>query len=71
MNSDKYLSEFMPIWKRITKDNKPSEGVKMLLRTSYGSAVVGQYYPAGEFTHYCGLPKLSDEEKEWLKTTAR
>ncbi len=71
MNSDKYLSELMPVWKRITKDNKPSEGVKMLLRTAYGYAVVGQYYPAGEFTHFCGLPKLSDEEKEWLKTTAR
>ena len=64
MNNDRYLAEYMPRWKRITKDNKPAEGVKMLLRTAYGSAVIGQYYPDGEFTHWCGLPKLSKEDKE-------
>lgn len=64
MNNDRYLAEYMPVWKRITKDNKPAEGVKMLLRTAYGSAVIGQYYPDGEFTHWCGLPKLSKEDKE-------
>ena len=64
MNNDRYLAEYMPVWKRIDRDNKPASGVKMLLRTSYGSAVIGQYYPDGEFTHWCGLPKLSKEDKE-------
>ena len=64
MNNDRYLAEYMPVWKRIDRDNKPAAGVKMLLRTAYGSAVIGQYYPDGEFTHWCGLPKLSKEDKE-------
>jgi hypothetical protein len=29
----------------------------------YGTAVIGQYYEEGGFTHWCGLPKLSGDDK--------
>ena len=63
MSSQKYYAEQNPEWKRIDQYPAPN-GTKVLLRTRYGTAIIGQYYPEGEFTHWCGLPKLSKEEKE-------
>ena len=63
MNNERYQSEYAPTWKRVDI-NPPPNGTKILLRTTYGTAIIGQYYPEGEFTHWCGLPKLSKEDKE-------
>jgi hypothetical protein len=66
MNNERYYSELAPVWKRIS-DHAPPINTKILLRTHYGVALIGQYYSEGNFTHWCGLPKLSKEEKEQLK----
>jgi hypothetical protein len=58
----KYKSEHQPTWKLISKTPPPS-GTKILLRMKYGTAVIGQYYQEGGFTHWCGLPKLSGDDK--------
>lgn len=63
--SEKYKSEYRPEWKRVDK-YPPPNGTKVLLRTKYGTAIIGQYYNEGEFTHWCGLPKLSKEDKDAL-----
>ena len=62
MNNERYKSEYQPTWKSVDT-NPPPNGTKILLRTRYGTAIIGQYYPEGEFTHWCGLPKLSKEQK--------
>ena len=64
--SERYKSEDKPEWKNVSKYPPPA-GVKILLLTKYGTAIIGQYYDAGEFTHWCGLPKLSKEEKDALQ----
>ena len=66
MNNERYKAEYAPTWKRI-EIIPPPNGTKILLRTKYGTAIIGQYYPEGDFTHWCGLPKLSKEEKELEK----
>jgi hypothetical protein len=58
----KYKSEYQPTWKLISKTPPPT-GTKILLRMKYGTAVIGQYYEEGGFTHWCGLPKLSNDDK--------
>jgi hypothetical protein len=58
----RYKSEYQPTWKLISKTPPPT-GTKILLRMKYGTAVIGQYYEEGGFTHWCGLPKLSGEDK--------
>lgn len=60
--SEKYKSEYAPIWKNIN-EYAPPLGTKILLRSQYGTAIIGQYYAEGRFTHWAGLPKLSEEEK--------
>ena len=60
--SEKYKSEYAPIWRDV-KRFPPPIGTKILLRSQYGTAIIGQYYAEGNFTHWTGLPKLSDEEK--------
>ena len=63
MNSERYIAEYHPEWKAVDLVTPPF-GTKILLRTRYGTAIIGQYYQEGEFTHWCGLPRLSKEEKE-------
>lgn len=63
MNNERYIAEYHPEWKAVDLIAPPF-GTKILLRTRYGTAIIGQYYPEGEFTHWCGLPRLSKEEKE-------
>ena len=63
MNNERYVAELHPEWKAV-EIIPPPNGTKILLRTRYGTAIIGQYYPEGEFTHWCGLPKLSKAEKE-------
>lgn len=65
MKNERYVSEYRPEWKRIDI-SPPPNGTKILLRTRYGTAIIGQYYPEGQFTHWCGLPKLSANDKAKL-----
>jgi hypothetical protein len=58
----RYKSEYQPTWKLISK-TPPPIGTKILLRMKYGTAVIGQYYEEGGFTHWCGLPKLNGDDK--------
>ena len=60
--SEKYLSELQPVWKCV-KQYPPPKGTKVLLRTEYGQAIIGQHYSEGQFTHWCGLPRLLPEQK--------
>ena len=62
MNTDRYVSEYAPTWKRIDKVAPPLNA-KILLRSKYGTALIGRYYPEGGFTHWCGLPRRDPEEK--------
>jgi len=66
----RYQSELRPEWKPVNQ-MPPPRGTKILLRTAYGTAIIGQYYSDGGFTHWCGLPKLPRNsidditEEEW------
>jgi hypothetical protein len=42
-------------------------GVKIILKTMYGGAVIGQYYAGGQFVAWCPLPSMLPEQKERLK----
>jgi len=54
----RHQAEYRPTWKSVS-EYPPPNGTKILLRTKYGTAVIGQYYPEGEFTHWCGLPRTA------------
>ena len=69
MNNERYIAEYQPEWKAV-EDYPPPNGTKILLRTVYGTAIIGQYYPEGLFTHWCGLPRLSKKEKERMNAKA-
>jgi hypothetical protein len=56
----KHLSEYAPTWKSI-EDVPPPAGTKIILRTEYGTAIIGQYYPDVGYTHWCGLPKMAKD----------
>ena len=53
----RHQAEYRPTWKPVN-EYPPPNGTKILLRTKYGTAVIGQYYPEGEFTHWTGLPRM-------------
>jgi hypothetical protein len=61
--TEKYQSEYMPVWKRISY-YPPPKGTKILLRLKHGTAIIGQYYDESGATHWAGLPRLSKEDKE-------
>lgn len=60
--SERYISELQPVWKSVN-EYPPPKGTKVLLRTKYGQAIIGQHYQEGGFTHWCGLPKLRPDQK--------
>jgi len=53
----RHQAEYRPTWKSVS-EYPPPNGTKILLRTKYGTAIVGQYYPEGEFEYWCGLPTM-------------
>ena len=46
--AERYISEFKPVY-RLIVDDPPPMGVKIILKTMYGGAVIGQYYAGGQF----------------------
>jgi len=62
MYNERYIAEYQPEWKAV-EDYPPPNGTKILLRTVYGTAIIGQYYPEGQFTHWCGLPRMKRDAK--------
>ena len=56
----KHYAEHQPTWKPISSVPKST---KVLLRLEYGTAIIGQYYPEVEATHWCGLPTFSKESR--------
>jgi len=62
MYNERYIAEYQPEWKAV-EDYPPTNGTKILLRTVYGTAIIGQYYPEGQFTHWCGLPRMKRDAK--------
>lgn len=54
----RHQAEYRPTWKPVA-EVPPPNGTKILLRTKYGTAIIGQYYPEGEFEYWAGLPTLS------------
>lgn len=47
---------------KITPDNLPPPGVKMLLiNKNLGSATLSAYHENSQFTHYAGLPKFKED----------
>ena len=65
---DKYqpLTEYAPTWKRIDPANPP-KNMKMLFKSDYGAAVIGNWYEGCGWTWYCGLPKHSAEDKALIR----
>jgi len=61
--TERYAAEYQPIWKHV-EEIPPPKGAKVLLRTEYGQAIIGQYYPEGKFTHWCGLPRHAPGDKQ-------
>lgn len=61
MNNERYIAEYRPTWKSVS-EHQPPNGTKILLRTMYGTAIIGQYYPEGHFTHWCGLPRMERKD---------
>lgn len=57
----RHQAEYRPTWKSIA-EYPPPHGTKVLLRTKYGTAIIGVYYPEGEFKYWCGLPTLGRKE---------
>lgn len=64
--AERYISELGPIY-RLIVDHPPPQGVKVILKTLYGGAVIGQYYAGGNFVAWAPLPKFLPEQKERLK----
>lgn len=54
----KHAAEHKPTWKCV-KEYPPPINTKILLRSAYGTAVIGVYYAEGKFTHWCGLPTFA------------
>ena len=64
--AERYISEFKPVY-RLIVDDPPPMGVKIILKTMYGGAVIGQYYAGGQFVAWCPLPSFTEEQKDRLK----
>lgn len=66
MDRYKHYAELMPVWKRIDPANPPKNR-KMLFKNDFGAAVIGVWYEGCQWTWYCGLPKHTPEDKEWIR----
>jgi hypothetical protein len=64
--AERYLSELRPTY-RLIVDEPPPNGVKVILKTLHGGAVIGRYYEGGQFVAWCPLPSFTPEQKERLK----
>lgn len=65
----KPYTEYAPVWKRFDPENPPSwvKAKKMLFKTDHGAAVIGVFYPGCGWCWACGLPKHSEEDKDWIR----
>jgi hypothetical protein len=64
------LTEYAPTWKRIDHKNPPKNR-KMLFKSNHGAATIGVYYPECGWDWYCGLPRHSEEDKQWIREQYR
>lgn len=64
--AERYLSELRPQY-RLVVEQKPPMGVKIILKTRHGGAVIGQYYDDGDFVAWAPLPSFTFEQKEKLR----
>ena len=61
--TEKYKAEFKPVW-RLQWETPAPLATKVLLLTSWQSAIIGHWYEEGDFLAWCPLPKLSQEQHE-------
>lgn len=61
--TEKYQAEFKPEW-RLQWENPAPLATKILLLTSWQSAIIGHWYEEGDFLAWCPLPKLSQEQHD-------
>lgn len=60
---EKYAAEFRPEWRLQFEEPAPL-ATKVLLLTSWQSAIIGHWYEEGDFLAWCPLPKLAPEQHE-------
>lgn len=61
--TEKYQAEFKPEW-RLQWETPAPLATKILLLTSWQSAIIGHWYEEGDFLAWCPLPKLSQEQHD-------
>jgi len=66
MNNNKYLSELRPELKLIV-DQLPPMGTKIWMVSEHGCGFSGDYHPGFGVVAWCGLPKLTPEQKKRLR----
>lgn len=63
---DRYLSELRPELKLVV-DEVPPLGTKIWMVTEFGTGFAGDYHPAFHVVAWCGLPKLTPDQKKRLQ----